>query len=73
MATIAELAEEAAALTALAADLNDGTVSWQEWDADLTCDDRQFAAYEEALTAAAAAWADLEAAERAEQEKGVAA
>jgi hypothetical protein len=73
MPTIAELTEEAVALTALAADLNDGTVSWQEWDPALTCDDRQFAAYEEALTAAAAAWADLEAAERAARETGAAA
>ena len=63
--TIAELTDDAVELTAWAAELNDGTRSWQEWDPDLGpgCPDRQFAACEEAAIAARDAWKRLERAE----------
>jgi hypothetical protein len=63
MPTIAELADDAVELTAWAADLNDGTRTWQEWDPDLACDGRQDTAYEEAALAAQNAWQLLERAE----------
>jgi hypothetical protein len=64
IATIAERTGEAVAVTALAADLRDGIVSWQEWNPELTCAQRQDTAVEEAADAALSAWESLEAAER---------
>ena len=84
MSTIEQLLEEANDLTALAADLNDRTVDWRAWNDELTCDDKQEVAAEEAAIAATDAWmrvamadaeeeayaekAQREAAERAEAE-----
>jgi hypothetical protein len=73
MPRIGELTEEAVEATALAADLRDGTVSWQQWNPDLTCSGRQEAATEEAAQAAAEAWEALEAAEAEEAARGNAA
>ena len=64
IATIAERTSEVVAATALAADLRDGLVSWQEWNPELTCAGRQDVAVEEAADAARAAWEALEDAER---------
>ena len=69
MATIAELLEDANELTAMAAGLNDRTISWSEWNPDLTCFDRQEVAAEEAAIAMTAAWKRLEEAELAERRK----
>jgi hypothetical protein len=63
-ATIAELTDDATELTAWAADLNDGTRTWEQWDPEMTCADRQDMAYEEAALAAREAWEALKAAER---------
>ena len=56
MSTIEQLLEEANELTALAADLNDRTVDWRAWNDELTCDDKQEVAAEEAAIAATDAW-----------------
>ena len=59
--TITELTEEAADRTAIAAELNDGLITWQEVHPEA-------GGYETALEMAredaTAAWAELEAAER---------
>jgi hypothetical protein len=66
MPTITELTQEAVALTDLAARLNDRTASWQEWNEELTCAERQEVAAEEAAIAATQAWQALERAEAEE-------
>ena len=66
MPPIAELTDDAVELTAWAADLNDSTRSWQEWDPELDGPDRQDAAYEAAALAAQTAWKRLETAEKGE-------
>jgi len=63
--TIDQFTEEAVELTDLAAGLNDRTISWQFWNDELTCDEKQEVAAEEAAIAARDAWERLEAAEAA--------
>jgi hypothetical protein len=67
VSSIAELTEEAAELTGLAAGLNDRTIPWTAWNDELVCDEKQEVAAEEAAIAARDAWERLEAAERGER------
>ena len=56
MSTIEQLLEEANDLTEMAAGLNDRTIHWDRWNDELTCDDKQEVAAEEAAIAATDAW-----------------
>ena len=56
MSTIEQLLEEANDLTEMAAGLNDRTIPWDRWNDELTCDDKQEVAAEEAAIAATDAW-----------------
>lgn len=58
---IAEAERDLALLEETYADLRDGTLSWAQWNEELTCPERQAAAVDECGMAMDAARKDLEA------------